>query len=191
MHENVLRFFDFVQAKYPRFFSEDTVSVVEFGAQDVNGTVRQRFAAARYVGVDVAVCDSVTVTCLAHEYMHSGDIPDVVVSTEMLEHDPFWIMSLQKMVSLLKPGGLLLVTAAGPGRPEHGTSVAYPESSPVTVAANGWSRYYRNLSSAEIEFAIRPSEVFDEFVMMVGGADIQFCGIKKSGVVSDADQVSS
>jgi SAM-dependent methyltransferase len=44
---------------------------------------------------------------------------DVVVSTEMLEHDPFWQQTLQAAAAHLRPGGLLAFSCASRARPEH------------------------------------------------------------------------
>jgi SAM-dependent methyltransferase len=44
-----------------------------------------------------------------------------IVSTECFEHDPEWKASFQKIVSMLKPGGLFAFTCATTGRGEHGT----------------------------------------------------------------------
>ena len=37
----------------------------------------------------------------------------------MLEHDPHWRESVQRMIELVKPGGTLIITCAAPGRGEH------------------------------------------------------------------------
>ena len=44
---------------------------------------------------------------------------DVVVCTEVLEHVADWFGVLRSAHIALKPGGLLILTCAGPGRPPH------------------------------------------------------------------------
>lgn len=51
------------------------------------------------------------VVCSAHEF--KSDEPfDVVISTEMLEHNRHWLASLANMCKLVKSGGVLLFTCA-------------------------------------------------------------------------------
>ena len=60
---------------------------------------------------------------LVHEYQ-PGRHFDTVISTEMLEHDPHWRESVQRMIELVKAervrlGRPLIITCAAPGRGEH------------------------------------------------------------------------
>jgi len=92
--------------------------VLEVGSRNVNGSVRPIFNGVRqYVGVDLVAGPDVDVVLNAHQ-LTSGFVGrsfDVVVSTEMLEHDcEFWT-SLTMMGEVLKPGGFLLLTARGNG----------------------------------------------------------------------------
>lgn len=118
--------------------------VLEAGSLDVNGSVRAFFTAAEeYVGVDWRPGKGVDEVCLFHEYRGRPDgYFDVVVSTEMLEHDPHWGRSLRRMMELLSNGGVLIVTCAGPGRRPHRHD---------TSPARG---YYRNLSMGDVAGAV-------------------------------------
>ena len=53
--------------------------------------------------------------------VYKRQVFDFVISTEVLEHDPEWWVTLDEMCKRVRPGGSLLVTCAGPGRAEHGT----------------------------------------------------------------------
>jgi hypothetical protein len=57
----------------------------------------------------------------------------------MLEHDPHWRASLRRMVELLRPGGVLILTCAGPSREPH--------SADGTEQDGG---YYENRSLGEV-----------------------------------------
>jgi len=71
-----------------------------------------------FTGIDIGPGLNVDIVCSAHEFT-SDTLFDVVISTEMLEHNKYWHQSLRRMYDLLKPGGLLVITCAGYGRHEH------------------------------------------------------------------------
>lgn len=95
-------------------------AVIEIGSRDVNGTIRGLFPDSRsYVGLDIADGPLVDWIGDAADYQ-APELVDAVVTCEVLEHAPDWRGLLQAAASWLKPGGLLIVTAAGPGRKPHG-----------------------------------------------------------------------
>ena len=138
MHSQVLGFLQWTKARYPVLLAGGRV--LECGAYDVNGSARSLFQAAEYVGLDWRAGPGVDVVGLAHEYQAAPF--DVVVSTEMLEHDPHWRDSLANMVHLLRPGGSLILTCAAPGRGAHEVDCA-PEDG-----------YYHGLSVADVVGAL-------------------------------------
>ncbi len=116
--------------------------VLELGSLDMNGSPREYFWKPEdYVGVDWREGKGVDEVALAHEYAgrHDGYF-DVVVSTEMLEHDPHWKQTLLRAVELLRDGGHMVLTMAGEGRPEH----------EVYVSPGGDRGYYHNLTIKEV-----------------------------------------
>jgi SAM-dependent methyltransferase len=119
MHPEVTGFLNRMKVSRPDAFS--VRRVLEAGSLDVNGTPRSYFKdATEYVGVDWRPGPGVDKVSLMHEYNgHAPEHFDTVISTEMLEHDPHWESSLVKMIGLLKPGGNLIVTAAGRERDPH------------------------------------------------------------------------
>lgn len=88
---------------------------------------------------------------------------DMVISTEMLEHDPYWALSLEWMYDVLKPGGLLLITAAGDGRPPHGIGREHD--------------YYKNISNMMFTSILHPG-LFKTYFLQQVNQDLQFYGIK-------------
>jgi SAM-dependent methyltransferase len=138
MHKQVMQFLSSVKEQYPALFRG--TRVLECGSLNINGTPRVFFEEpAEYVGLDWRPGPGVDVVSLAHEYYgHPDDHFDVVISTEMLEHDPHWMHSIHRMTQLVKPGGALIITCAGPGRAEHETYTS-PESG-----------YYRVISAMEL-----------------------------------------
>jgi len=134
-HPAQKQFFTSVKEKYPDAFKG---KAIDFGSLNVNGSLKELFE-GEYVGVDIVSGDNVDIVCKAHEAPFGENTFDAVVSGEMLEHDEFWGMSLLKMYSVCKKGGLIAISCAGEGRPEHGTK--------RTGAQWGTSSdYYRNIT---------------------------------------------
>jgi len=96
------------------------LAVCELGSYDVNGSVRELFdRCASYTGVDTRPGPGVDVVADAGLF-NADELYDVVVTTEVLEHCPHWQLILSNAYELLKPSGVLIVTAAGPERAPHG-----------------------------------------------------------------------
>jgi SAM-dependent methyltransferase len=98
--------------------------VLEVGSADINGSVRpgiERALSPRsYLGLDIAPGPGVDIVCPGGVESFPGeDQFDLVVSCEMLEHAERWEAAFRAMVRLLRPGGVLLLTARGPGFPRH------------------------------------------------------------------------
>lgn len=101
--------------------------VLELGSYVVNGTVRHHFVGAgEYVGVDLRSGPGVDIVADATTYCPVEELGyyDVVVTTEMLEHCREPKKVIGNAHALLRPGGFLLITAAGRERPEHGNDGA-------------------------------------------------------------------
>jgi SAM-dependent methyltransferase len=129
-----------VKERFPEFFHNSRV--LEIGSRNINGSVREGFAACEYVGVDCHPGPAVDVVCLGHEYPGEPESFDVVCSAETLEHDPHAARTIAHMLRLLRPGGLLFMTCAGTGRAEHGTIRTGESYGPD-------AGFYRNVTVAE------------------------------------------
>lgn len=97
------------------------LDTLEVGSLDVNGSVRDLFVGT-YVGVDFREGPGVDLVVDAHDLKRRfGEAAfDVVVSTEMLEHDSAFWTSLVQMGEVLISGGHLLLTTRGNGFKPHG-----------------------------------------------------------------------
>jgi SAM-dependent methyltransferase len=95
------------------------LSVLEVGSYNVNGSVRGLFETDDYVGVDMRDGPGVDQVAYANDLPYPNDYFDVVVSTEMLEHDASFWESMEEMARVLKPKGHLLITCRGNGFPQH------------------------------------------------------------------------
>lgn len=124
MHSEVKVFVSRMRLEH--FAAFDCGRVLEFGSYDVNGTPRDFFQNAKeYVGVDWRPGPRVDVVSIAHEYRGKPDgWFDFALSTEMFEHDPHWRLSIARMIALVRVGGAMIVTCAGPHREEHHNDTA-------------------------------------------------------------------
>lgn len=156
-------------------------NVVEIGSKDINGNNRAFLGDVNYIGLDLSAGPNVDV--VAHFADTSYKNLDMIISTEALEHDCRWFETLQNIYKSLKKGGVAIITAAGYGRPEHGTRRSHPQDSPDTTD------YYRNITMSFVYDAFNKFDVNVVDVVEKGG-DIYFTIIKEKGdlraVFSDA-----
>jgi SAM-dependent methyltransferase len=171
MHPAQQEFTAKLKALFPDKFKN--VSVLDVGSLDINGNNRYLFEDFEYTGIDIGPGPNVDVVCSGHEF-NPGKQYDVVISTECMEHNKNWWFTVYNMVSLLKPGGLLIMTMAGQYRPEHGTKNTSPVASPYT------HDYYRNIRIADLSKALAWEYFFFPIAIEYGGAhDLYVYGIKK------------
>jgi SAM-dependent methyltransferase len=152
--------------------------VLEVGSLDITGSIRGFFPDCDYIGVDVGSGRGVDVICEGQNYDAPAESFDTVISCEAMEHNPHWLETFRNMVRLCRPGGLVIMTCATVGRPEHGTARKAPQSSPLTVGLN-WN-YYRNLTRKDFErFGdIRQAFSFHRFWTNWNHFDLLFVGLK-------------
>jgi len=94
-------------------FAVDVSSVLDVGSQDVNGSYKQLFPQAKYVGIDVAPGPNVNVVIKPGERFPFADNEfGAVISGQCLEHDPGFWMTLSEMgrvscewICVIAPGG--------------------------------------------------------------------------------------
>ena len=171
MHPEINQFVEAVKQKYPVYFRGK--KVLEVGSLDINGSIRGSFHQCIYTGIDLGEGPGVDKVVSIHEHLDPKGY-DVVISTEMLEHDVHWQDSLVSMYANLKSGGLMILTCAGPNRHEHGTKRTTPGDSPFTTD------YYRNISEGDFH-SVLPEYFFSEYSLGLyrGDTDLYFYGIKK------------
>lgn len=112
---------------------------VEFGGRNINGTIRQLFAAP-YVSVDAVPGPGVDVVANAATY-EAPQPAACVVCCEVLEHTDEAEAICYNAHHLLEPGGVFLVTAAGEERVPHSAI----DGGPLRAG-----EYYRNVSRGDL-----------------------------------------
>lgn len=168
MHASVTDFVKQVKQLHPQAFKD--CRVLEVGSRYINGTVRTFFDRCNYTGLDLAPGPLVDEVCHVADYP-AASFANTVISCEALEHDKRWAESIRTMLELLHPGGLLVITCAGPGRAEHGTARTSPTDSPATTD------YYGNLDEAMFWSAVKKTD-FSDWRIKVANEDLQFWGVK-------------
>lgn len=166
-HQRQRDYMLWVKSKYPHFFVWK--DVLDVWSMDVNGTNNYLFENCTFTGLDIGPGKNVTVVCPIKDYK-PGKQFDVIISSEMLEHDKDYKASMLRMYELLKPGWFILVTCAWFGRAEHGTTKTSPRSSPYTT------EYYSNIYSRDIPR--RWEQKFSERSVSYYRTDLQFHWIK-------------
>lgn len=169
-HPAQKQFFFSVKEKHPQHF--DKIKVIDCGSLDVNGSTRELFTNSEYLGVDIAAGKNVDRVSQIKDLEYKEEF-DTVISGEMLEHDETWEQSLKKMFDMCKKGGLIVITAAGKDRPEHGT----------TKTGTQWGTspdYYMNIEEEHLNKAL-PKKLFKEYNVEYNAVDkdIYFYAIKK------------
>ncbi len=168
MHKEVKRFCLSVKNDHPQFFQNS--DVLDCGSLDINGNNRYLFDNSNYMGIDIVDGKNVDIVTKVHDFIMDFHF-DCVICTEMLEHDEDFAASLNAMFNFIKPGGLLLITAAGYGREEHGTHEIKPQDSPLT------NNYYCNISVTMLLQGLDLTR-FSSYTISYYKTDIRFAGIK-------------
>jgi SAM-dependent methyltransferase len=136
MHYEAQDFLERVKKALPEHFKGRRV--LEIGSYNVNGSARGVFEDCMYTGCDWRPGPGVDVVSFAHLLTFDDASFDVVVSTECLEHDVHWRETMDAMIRMLKPGGLLVVTVAAFDRKPHALDCAV-------------NKYYHNLQPKDLE----------------------------------------
>ncbi len=94
--------------------------VLEVGSLDVNGSIRNLFDPNHFIGIDFREGPGVDFVMNAHDLRHwrAGSF-ELVITTEMLEHDDEFWTSMSEMGRVLMPGGHLILTTRGNGFKLH------------------------------------------------------------------------
>lgn len=176
-HPQQMQFVNSLKSFMPDAFNSK--KVLEIGSLNINGSVRQFFKDCQYIGIDVGAGPGVDIVCPGQEYNAPDNTFDTLISCECFEHNPFWVETFDNMIRMCVSGGLIIMTCATTGRPEHGTSRTSPRDSPLTIA-KGWD-YYRNLTEDDFRDTFNLNVIFStfEFSTNVESRDLYFWGVKR------------
>ena len=179
-HNTQQEFCTAVKEKFPQFFKG--VNVCDIGSLDINGNNHYLFEDYSYVGIDLGRGRNVNVISKGHEYRPiDGTKYDIVISTEVFEHDMYWKETIMNIIeNLLRDSGIFVFTCATTGRASHGTTQYHPHDSPFTVLEDEWAGYYMNVTELDVRAAIDLDKYFKEYYFEVNNEsfDLYFWGIK-------------
>lgn len=151
-----------------RWRSDAALRVVDVGGRDINGSPRHLFPAADpYVAVDLFAGPGVDVVCDVVSWTPPHPF-DVVLCLEVLEHAESWPAIVEAMFGLCAPGGLAVVTCAGPGRHAHSAVDGGP------LRPGEW---YGNVAPGELG-AVLGAVGFVDVVVEQQGADTRGCAVR-------------
>lgn len=137
MHDEALKFVAGVADVHGPFGR-----VLECGALNVNGSVREVIISDFHFGIDLIEGGGVD---LVGEFSEFRDdvLNDLVVCCEVLEHSNNVDGIVEAASENLKPGGLFLITCATDGRAPHGVN-----------GGNVGVEYYCNVSESEMRVSL-------------------------------------
>jgi hypothetical protein len=95
------------------------LTVVDFGAYDVNGTLKPIFTNCNYIGIDMCEGPNVDIVCNGNETPFEDNSVEVVTSSSNFEHDDCFWMTFLEMCRIIKVDGYIYVNAPSTG-PYHG-----------------------------------------------------------------------
>lgn len=182
MHDQARNFTVHIRNSFPEFFQNKRV--LDVGSGDINGNNRFLFQNCEYEGNDVYAARNVTVVSKTSALTFEDESFDTICSTECFEHDPEYEQSFQKIIKMLKPGGLFLFTCASTGRPEHGTRRTTPQDSYGTIGnVEGWIDYYKNLTFQDLDAVVNVKNTFSSYSAWYcpETKDLYFYGFKNGG----------
>ena len=169
-----------IRDSFPQYFSKK--KVLDIGSLDINGNNRFLLDQCNYIGLDVGEGSNVDIVKVAHLYDAPDEQFDLIISTEVFEHDMYYEESVKNIIRMLKPGGAFLFTCASTGRPEHGTIKSDGgEAAPLLLQiSKDWSDYYKNLTSQDFKVIPGFNEAFPDgiFEYNPNPGDLYFFGIK-------------
>lgn len=143
-----------------RWAPDRPVRVLECGGRNINGGVRHLFQIVSWTSVDLVAGPDVDVVDDFCDYQ--GATVDVVVCCEVAEHTRDWPTILWNAAQHLTDGGLLIFTAAGPGRAAHSAG----DGGPLQPG-----EHYENVDPARLADVLRP--LFSKFEVDTLGPDVR------------------
>lgn len=155
--------------------SDPNLAVVELGSRNTSGDrIRDLFIGTAYIGVDAVDGDDVDVVANAATW-RPDELVDLVLCCELFEHTPYWPDIIENAFNIVKPGGRVVFTCAGPGRAIHGVNHDDPDQ----------PGYYGNVSADRLRLVMHGAGFTDVDVAEVphrstflGGTDTQATGIR-------------
>ena len=151
---------------YSKFFTDSKkVTVVDIGAQDVNGSLRETCPLTfKYIGVDFQNGKGVDIVLKdPYKLPFEDQSIDIVVSSSCFEHSEMFWLSFLEIMRILKPAGLFYLNAPSDGG-VHKFPVDcwrfYPDSGKALIT---WARR-NNFESCLLECYTQKGGIWQDYV---------------------------
>lgn len=155
MHNSASRFLNYVVEQLPEFFNH--TRILDCGSGLNEDVMVRTFPGCEVVKNDVTGGRNVNYVKLTHELPFPPEYFDVILMTEYLQYDPYLYSSLERILDLLRPGGLIVFTCGGVGR------APTPEKSfGVRSRKPEFTNIYHNLNADWIRTQILNPNLFPE-----------------------------
>lgn len=180
-HKDQLEFFENFSRLSEAFGS---LKIVEIGSLDINGTIRQLFTKnnkiEKYIGVDIGEGKGVDVVDQGHLFLRNQfEKPNIILSAECLEHNPFWKETIAESILTLSSPGIIIFSWATTGRHVHGTHSQSSQSAPFVVEK--WNSYYKNVSRRDL-MSVKERKLLDYEAIFINHQhkDLYWIGLKSA-----------
>lgn len=139
------------------------ISVLDIGGRNINGWLRDLFAASDWTTLDINAAPEVDIVADARTWQPPRRW-DLVLCTEVLEHVYKWPAVVATAAKATAEGGALILTCASTGRPPHSQTGAadIPDGEHyANVAADDLDWVMSGLfTSHHVEYAYPPGDVY-------------------------------
>ncbi len=136
--------------------------VVEVGGRDVNGGLRDLFTCDEYTCLDLEAGPGVDVVADCRDWT-PDELADLVLCAEVLEHAPDPAGVVKACISYLAPGGLLVLSCAGPGRAPHSGHdgmLLRPGEHYANILPNDLQDWLADLDDVQVTYAFEPADLY-------------------------------
>jgi len=140
-------------------FSEETITIIEIGSQDINGSIRDVSPQnANYIGLDFVNGKGVDIIINdPYNFPLSDGIADIVVTSSCFEHsEMFWLTFLESL-RVLKDNGVLYINAPSNGSVHRFPLDCWRFYPDAGLALQNWARR-NNLKSVMLESFVAHKE---------------------------------
>lgn len=137
-------------------------AVIEVGSRKVNGGVRDLFTCDEYTGLDLEPGPGVDVVTDCRDWTPPEPV-DAVLCAEVLEHAPDPAGVVKTCISYLAPGGLLVLSCAGPGRAPHSGHdgmLVRPDEHYANILPNELEDWLAELDDVTVTYAAGPADLY-------------------------------
>lgn len=149
-----------------RYMSAEMKSVLEVGAFDVNGSLKDfKREGCEWLGVDLEAGKGVDIVIeRASKLPFEGNSFDLVVATSVFEHDPTFWLTFNEMLRVVKPEGFVYICAPSNGWVHRYPMDVYRFYPDAGIGLVEWGRReFPDLELVESFISERDGDIWNDF----------------------------